>query len=96
MSMEHVRFNGALAFNGSKIPYVPNPDTIKYIGELDPELDTKWDELEKGEVDSSFLLQNTNVSKGRYIVITASEAHNAWGKDIDQYWDSKRGGYVAV
>ena len=35
------------------------------------------------------------ITPGRYVLITEDEAHAAWGQDIDDFWDDKRGGYVA-
>lgn len=59
--------------------YIPHPDPIKYVGEPSDEIDQNWERL----------------TWGRYIVISEQEAHASWGRDIDQYWDNDRNGYVA-
>ena len=44
-----------------------------------PEIDAAWTEL----------------VKDRYFLLSDNEAHQAYGADIDQYWNVHHGGYIA-
>ncbi|KAK4444366.1 hypothetical protein QBC34DRAFT_360343 [Podospora aff. communis PSN243] len=76
---EIVTFTGAPVFMENGTFYVPNPGDKTYIGEPSPEIDEAWEEI----------------TAGRYFLITAEEATDAFGSASDLYWNDKVGGYMA-
>ncbi|KAH8760338.1 hypothetical protein F5883DRAFT_606203 [Diaporthe sp. PMI_573] len=82
IAVENIRFTGSPVFDENGTYWIPNPGSIKYIGEPSPEIDQNWEDA----------------TWGRYFLATDEEARNAfserYGDDVSWLWNDHAGGYV--
>jgi hypothetical protein len=56
IAVENIRFTGSPVFDENGTYWIPNPGSIKYIGEPSPEIDQNWEDATWGEpIFASFL-----------------------------------------
>jgi hypothetical protein len=97
------RFTGGASFDEDGMMFIPNTGGTRFIGDpkVYPEIDYNWDNLTWGELSRSWtsigVITNASCRPGRYVLITKGEAIEAWGEEYaaQEYWDKKRGGYLA-
>ncbi|KAI1842115.1 hypothetical protein JX266_011648 [Neoarthrinium moseri] len=82
ITVEHIHFTGSPIFDENGTYWIPDPGSIKYIGEPDAEIDKNWDDA----------------TWGRYFLVTEDEARQAfserYGDDVSWLWNDHAGGYV--